>query len=283
MTQTALMLVDESPIMLQIRLKRAWDAIEARKHADNGEYRLHRALALADYAARGLSCKQLAEAVGLPSTWIYHLLQYGQFMHYASTVVDAPIFAMHETQFRRYWQEAAAGAGAAPRCDGDHEARVRARREYRYQLFAQILRRMLIEGATTPPDPAQEKGRTTRRLITKILAACSDGKFHLLSDIATAVEADMAVVRHSCERLVKWGSHHTFGERRPAPPSHGSVAYRFVKGGKKKIDVTVLQAELKSVLDDIDTVINGHHVHFSQQAMKLAFAELRKVIDRIAR
>ena len=42
-----------------------------------------------------------------------------------------------------------------------------------------------------------------------------------------------------CDRIVSQGTFQTFGERRPAPPKDGSYAYRFVKGGKKKIDLTV--------------------------------------------
>ena len=119
-------------------------------------------------------------------------------------------------------------------------------------------------------------------LTQRILAHCRDGEFHLISEIATALDEDIALVRRACYLLMDRRHFETFGERRPAAWSAGKWAYRFVQGGKI-IDVTALSAELEPVLVEAEKLLHGHNVDYSKEAMKLAFASIRKVIDRMAR
>ena len=123
---------------------------------------------------------------------------------------------------------------------------------------------------------------TRYHLIKRILAHYCDGEFHLVCDIATGLDADIELVGAACYRLVARRLYQTFGERRPAARSAGKWAYRFVQGGKT-IDVTALYAELQPILAEADKLLHGHNVDYSKDAMKLAFASIRKVIDRMAR
>jgi hypothetical protein len=123
----------------------------------------------------------------------------------------------------------------------------------------------------------------TCALASQIAARFSDGKWHRLSAIATAVHADVEVVRAIVDLMVRDGAFRTVAEQKPAPLSHGGFAYRLMPGGTKKLDLTAFYAEVQPVLDDIEHVINGHSVDFSQQAMKVAFARFRRVIERVAR
>jgi hypothetical protein len=131
-------------------------------------------------------------------------------------------------------------------------------------------------------DVAPEVTLTSRALTQHILACFRDGEYHCVRDMALAVGAETGFVRAICDRIVWRGIFETFGERRPASPAQGCYAYRFVKGGKR-IDMTVLLAELQPILDDMERVITGHRVDFSQQAMKLALAQIRQVLARVAR
>lgn len=137
------------------------------------------------------------------------------------------------------------------------------------------------EQVPTVLSRGQRQGRM-RHLTRHMLAQFRDGEFHLLCDIATAMQVDVPAMRDICDRIVRRGPYDTYGERRPAPRAQGSFAYRFVKGGKK-INLVVFYAEVQPILDDMERVIHGHSVDFSQQAMQMAFARFRKVIDRVAR
>jgi hypothetical protein len=131
-------------------------------------------------------------------------------------------------------------------------------------------------------DVAPEVPLTKRALTQHILACFRDGEYHCVRDMALAVGAESGFVRAICDRIVRRGSFETFGERRLASPAQGSYAYRFVKGGKR-IDMTVLLAELQPILDDMERLVHGHRVDFSQQAMALALAQIRQVLARVAR
>jgi hypothetical protein len=124
--------------------------------------------------------------------------------------------------------------------------------------------------------------REHRALGQQILARFCDGEDHCLREMAEAVGVEMEVVRDFCDRTVRRGLYQTFGERRRASPAQGLYAYRFVKGGKR-IDLAVLRGELDPILDDMERVINGHRVDFSKQALQLALAQIRQVMDRVAR
>ena len=93
---------------------------------------------------------------------------------------------------------------------------------------------------------------------------------------------DIGQVRRVCYLIMARRYYDVFGERRPAARQAGTWAYRFVKGGPKRIDVTVLHAELYPILTEAETLLNGHNVDYSKEAMKLVFARIRKVIDRMA-
>jgi hypothetical protein len=132
--------------------------------------------------------------------------------------------------------------------------------------------------AASPPLDAQ-----TDVLANQIAQRFSAGKWHGVRAIASATHADLAIVHQLLDLMVAEGAFATVAERRPAPAAHGSCAYRLRPGGTQTIALAALHAELAPVLDDMEKVINGHSVDFSQQAMKLAFAEFRKVIQRVAR
>jgi hypothetical protein len=282
MEQTSLAIVEDTPDVLKARLRREWEAIEARKEAGEVDYSVARARALTTYMALGLSYTQIAEAVHIRRGWIDQLLRYGRFMNFASAIADANQCRIAEGRFRQYWKETVDKKTMARLLGNGRKSNPGARLAYEQEVFQKILEK-IMQQAQEPVEQFQGRQRATRQLSKKLLAQFTDGKYHLLRDIATTLEADIDVVRGICERIVTDGAFKMFGEKRPAPPAQGSWAYRFVKGGKKKIDVTAFYAEVKPVLDDMENVINGHSVDFSQQAMKLAFAEFRKVIDRVAR
>ena len=129
---------------------------------------------------------------------------------------------------------------------------------------------------------APTKCMAGRLLSKQIIAYCSDGEFHLVCDIARALDADMNHVGSRCYHIMREGCYQALGERRQAPRSAGLWAYRFVKGGRK-IDIEALSAEVSPILAEGETLLNGHNVDYSKEAIKLAFAQLRKTIDRLAR
>jgi hypothetical protein len=126
-----------------------------------------------------------------------------------------------------------------------------------------------------------DKYKRGRQVTKTILAQFSDGQFHGLREIAQAVGVDLAAVRIICNRIVHKGVFQTWGERRRASLLDGSFAYRFVYGGKK-IPLATFYAEIQPVLDDMEKLVYGHSVDFSQHAMKMAMVQFRQVIDRVA-
>lgn len=208
------------------------------------------------YARSGWTQAALASAEHLSQQRIVQLVTFGNFL---ITTQGSKAQDYSEKYFRALWQSTDKKATEAERFTAIEE--------------------MLVES----PHSKADRG-ATRRLGKQLVAQCSDGKFHRLRDMADALEADIAVVRGICDRIVSQGTFQTFGERRPAPPKDGSYAYRFVKGGKKKIDLTVLRSEVQPVLDDMQMVISGpRKSDFTREAMQTAFAQLLKVLDSIAR
>jgi len=281
MEQTALAIVEDTPDVLQARLKREWESIEVRKEQGDLDYGICRARALQTYHDLGLTHRQIVVCIGINRGWIDQLLRYGRFINFAHAAACADICRMPEQRFRKYWR-ATSDAKVMAKFRGNGRTQDNApRMEYEQHIFHLILEKYMDrkEGLSTPSKNTKQ----TRQYAKRILEQFANGKFHFAQLIADTIELDLAMVRSICDRIVTHGSYQTFGERRPASPAQGSFAYRFVKGGKKKLDVIVLQSELKPVLDDMANVINGHHVHFSQHAMQLSFAELLKALDRVAR
>jgi hypothetical protein len=95
------------------------------------------------------------------------------------------------------------------------------------------------------------------------------------------VEAESILVRGIMDRMVKEGTFQTFAERKSS--GKGWYSYRMVKGGNKKIDLQVFQTEIAPAMQEMESLINDHHIHFSQAAMKMAFTQFRKVIDNLTR
>jgi hypothetical protein len=216
-----------------------------------------RAQALARlYAQSGWTQEALAEVEGRSRPYVTQLLVFGRFLLVANC---NNAIECSEGRFRALWK----------RTDKT------ATDEARFVAVEAMFEEESMQQRTAPG--------TTRALARKIIEQFSDGKVHRLREIAETVEADIDVVRSICDRIVTKGTFQTFGERRPAPPAQGSSAYRFVKGGKKKLDVTAFYTEVQPFLDDLDTLANGHHVDFSQEAVKLASAQIRKVIERMVR
>lgn len=204
------------------------------------------------YAKSGWTQAELAEVEQMSLSRMNQWLLFGRFLISTNggNIADCP-----ERRFRALWTRT------------DKTATDTAR-------FAAV--EELLKEETTDKPSAKGLGK-------QLVAQFSDGKYHRLRDMAEALDADIGAVRGLCDRIVDMGTFRTFGERRPAPTSQGSYAYRFVKGGKKKIDLTAFYTEVKPVLDEMESVINGHSVDFSQQAMKMMFAQFRQVIERVAR
>jgi hypothetical protein len=139
-------------------------------------------------------------------------------------------------------------------------------------------------GLLTQDSPASEQGgQKAKRALTKAMVQhFSDGEWYALRDIAAFIETDLNAAREFCHRLTRRGVFKTLVERRHASPAQGGWSYRFVKGGKR-LSLEAFYAEAGSVLDDMERLIYGHAVDFSQQAMKIAYQRLRQVIDRVAR
>ena len=126
-------------------------------------------------------------------------------------------------------------------------------------------------------------GMMAKRLLTKsMLQQFTDGQWHALRDIAAFMETDLDWTRQLCHRLTRHSTFDTLGERRRAPPAQGGWSYRFVKGGKR-LSLEAFYVEVEPVLDDMERLIYGHSVDFSQVAMKIAYQRFRQVIDRVAR
>lgn len=208
------------------------------------------------YAESGWKERAIAEVEGLAQSRINQLLIFGRFLSWLTTLGRQDI-NIHEKEFRPHWR--------STKDIIEQESR-----------FAAVIAK--LENEELPMRP-ELKG-----LGKKLVAQFTDGKYHRLRDIATALDVDMSAIRGLCDRIVSQGTFQTFGERRPAPPKDGSYAYRFVKGGKKKIDLIVLRSEVQPVLDDMQMVISGpRKSDFTREAMQTAFVQLLKVLDSIAR
>jgi hypothetical protein len=205
------------------------------------------------YAKSGWTQQALAEVERLSQQRVHQLLVFGRFL---LTTLGSKSRVGHEKHFRALLSRTDKTAKESER-------------------FAAV--EALLQEDTT--DKPSMKG-----LGKQIVTQFNDGKFHRISDMATAINVDMPTIRGICDRIVNQGAFQTFGERRPAPPKDGSYAYRFVKGGKKKIDLTVFRSEVQPVLDDMQMVISGpRKSDFTREAMQTAFAQLLKVLDSIAR
>jgi hypothetical protein len=280
MEQIALAIVDDTPEVLKARLKREWEVIEARKEAGEVDYDVYRAQTLITYIGRGLTQNEVAICVGINQGWLHQLLRYGRFVTFNNA--NALLKPIPEGRFRRYWKETADKTVMMQFVGKGTKKNEAARLAYEQEVFQRIQEK-LMRDQQEPSEQRKGTNMATRQVTKKILAQFSDGKFHLLCDIATAVEADMAVVRGICDRVVTHGIFQTLGERRPAPPAQGSFTYRFVKGGNKKVDKVVLDKETKPLWDDLETLVNGHRVDFTQQAIKEWAARYQKTVDRVAR
>jgi hypothetical protein len=205
------------------------------------------------YAQSGWTQQALAEVEHLSQQRIHQLLAFGRFL---LTTQGSKSRVYHEKHFRTLLS----------RTDKT------GKESERFAAVEELLR----EERTDKPS--------IKGLGKKIVTQFSDGKYHRVRDIADALGADVAMVRELCNRIMSNGAFQTFGERRPAPPKDGSYAYRFVKGGKKKIDLTVFRSEVQPVLDDMQMVISGpRKSDFTREAMQTAFSQLLKVLDSIAR
>ena len=207
------------------------------------------------YAQSGWRERAIAEKEALAQSRVNQLLVFGRFLNWLTTQGRQDT-ETHEKEFRPLWRSTKGSPTEAIR-------------------FAVVEK--LLQKKTT--DAPSMKG-----LGKKIVSQFNDGKYHRISDMATALNVDMPTIRGICDRIVSHGTLQTFGERRPAAPKNGSYAYRFVKGGKKKIDLTVFRSEVQPVLDDMQMVISGpRKSDFTREAMQTAFAQLLKVLDSIAR
>jgi len=125
--------------------------------------------------------------------------------------------------------------------------------------------------------------RGLKRARTKaLIERFRDGQWYAVCAIASSMEMELSEAQRLCCRIVCRGLFHTLGERRHAASTHGGWEYRFVKGGKK-ISLEAFYSEVGSMLDDMEKLIYGHSVDFSQQAMKIAYTRFRQAIDRVAR
>lgn len=130
--------------------------------------------------------------------------------------------------------------------------------------------------------PAEHNNRAKRELTKRMLAKFSDGRFHSVTDIASAMQTDVCFMQQLCNRIVQRGTYKVLGERRKAPPSQGGRAFRFVPGGKR-ISLEAFQAETHTAMEEMERIIHGPRLDFSQQAMQVIFAQFRKAMDRVVR
>ena len=209
----------------------------------------------ASCAKSGWTYRDLAKEEGISHARVIQLVCFGNFL-VTQGYQDKKIT---EKEFRALWQ-------STEKTRTDQE---------RYDDVAQRLAHK-HETPTTRTDR-----QAVRRLSKQLIAQFADGKWHALRDMTQAVEADSILVRGIMDRMVKEGTFQTFAERKSS--GKGWYSYRMVKGGKKKIDLQVFQTEIAPVMQEMESLINDHHIHFSQAAMKMAFTQFRKVIDNLTR
>lgn len=150
------------------------------------------------------------------------------------------------------------------------------------RFLQRLERRMQDEQEVLAVTPVSHNNRAKRALTKRMLTAFCDGQFHPVADIASAMQVDVLCMRQICNRIVQRGTYCVLGERRRVPPSQGGHAYRFVKGGKR-ISLEAFQEETHRAMEDMEKIIFGPKVDFSQQAMQVAFAQFRKAMDRVVR
>jgi len=132
---------------------------------------------------------------------------------------------------------------------------------------------LLAEAQAAPRSDARQLGKS-------IVAHFADGKWHRVQEIAEQLQTDVQTVMPLLDRMVAQGLYKTHTERRPS--AHEMASYRIVKGGNKTINLTAFYAETKPILDEMQQLISGHHVHFSQEVMGVLFTRFRQKIDQLA-
>jgi hypothetical protein len=166
-----------------------------RQREGDIDHNVHRAQALVRYIDLKLTHKDIKETLGMKSTgWIDHLLRYGRFMQFSPSMEGENHARLPERQFRHYWN-ATVDTTITKTLRGNHKDKKTAERlTYERHIFHVIVEKYMGDDYRVP---ASQRGShlATRNLAKKILAQFRDGKWHLACDIATAVDADMALVR----------------------------------------------------------------------------------------
>lgn len=206
-------------------------------------------------AKSGWTYRDLAKEEGISHARVIQLVCFGNFL-VTQGYQDRQIT---EKQFRALWV-------ATDKAMTEQE---------RYDDVAQ----RLAHKDTMPHSKTDRQA--VRRLSKQLIEQFADGKWHALRDMTQAVEADSLLVRSIMDRMVKEGTFQTFAERKSS--GKGWYSYRMVKGGKKKIDLQVFQTEIAPAMQEMESLVNDHQIHFSQGAMKMAFTKFRKVIDNLTR
>jgi len=210
-----------------------------------------RAQALARlYARSGWSERAIAEKEQQSQKTINFLARFGRFLLVSTNCTHE---GLSEGRFRSYWQQTDKSATE----------------EVRFAAVAALL----AEDQTPTRVDVLRLGKT-------IVAQFSDGKWHRVQEIAEKLETDVQTVMPLLDRMVTQGLYKTHTERRPS--AHGLASYRIVKGGNKTINLTAFYAETKPILDEMEQLISGHHVHFSQEVMGVLFTRFRQKIDQLA-
>lgn len=210
------------------------------------------------YAQSEWTQRELATQEGISQTRTFQQLVFGRFLLFLITQGNQ-LPHLNEKQFRPLWTSTDKTQTEAER-------------------FTEI-QAMLQQGQHKPRTGADRQA--VRRVSIQLIEQFADGKWHALRDMTQAVEAESILVRGIMDRMVKEGTFQTFAERKSS--GKGWYSYRMVKGGKKKIDLQVFQTEIAPVMQEMESLINDHHIHFSQAAMKMAFTQFRKVIDNLTR
>jgi hypothetical protein len=219
-----------------------------------------RAQAFAElYAKSQWTERALAEKEHFTQTRINQLVRFGRFLLFLKTR-GFQTYDSNEKHFRALWQRTDATSTE----------------DVRFIAIAQ-----LVEDGGKAETPQRHDRQAVRRLSKQLIEQFADGKWHALRDMTEAVEADSILIRGIMDRMVKEGTFQTFAERKSS--GKGWYSYRMVKGGKKKIDLQVFQTEIAPALQEMERLVNEHHIHFSQGAMKMAVTKFRKVIDTLTR
>jgi hypothetical protein len=165
MQAASLSVVEDTPEVLKMRLKRAWEAIEQRKHAGEVTYDVDRAQALKEFLGEGMTQRQIGECVGISHVFIGHLLRYGRFTEFmvARATINSP--PISEKAFRRYWTQTvekstiALLGGKGRRAKGNTEIQ-----EYEQQVFQHIADK--IEQGVKPQVHKTARKKTIKDLTT---------------------------------------------------------------------------------------------------------------------